>query len=321
MTIAVVGTGMAGLSAARALAAAGHAVTVFEKSRGPGGRMATRHVRHVELIGHGSADLSFDHGAQYFTARHPGFVEAVADWRRSRLVIPWAGRVVSFDDEGWEDVAPGTDRFVGVPGMSAVAKHLAQGLDIRYEVRIESLDDVREFDRCVVAVPAPQAAAIVASIPALAERAKAVAMRPCWAVLAAFDEPVATRFDAAFVSGSPLAWVARNQSKPRRGTLETWVLHASTSWSAAHVDDQPDTVGPFLLDAFHDLVPAGVPKPFYLDAHRWRYAMADPPLAAGAIADDRGRVVLCGDWCAGPRIEDAWLSGLAAADRVLGLRS
>jgi len=317
MNIAVVGAGIAGLTAARALAESGHSVTVFEKSPAPGGRAATRHARHVELAGAGSVDLAFDHGAQYFTVRDPGFAATVDLWRRKRLVMPWAGRIVSFDEDGWEDVAPGTDRFVGVPDMRSIGGHLAEGLDVRYGSPVASTAALDGYDRAVVAVPAPQAATLVAHVPALSAHAAAVVMRPCWAVLAAFEEPVPSRFDAAFVSGSPLAWVARNQSKPRRGTTETWVLHASTSWSSAHVDEQPDTVGPFLLDALHDLIPKGVPRPLYLAAHWWRFAVADPPLAAGPLADEASGVVLCGDWCAGARIEDAYLSGAAAA-RMLG---
>jgi len=137
-------------------------------------------------------------------------------------------------------------------------------------------------------------------------------MRPCWAVLAAFDERVPARFDGAFVHGSALGWVARNQSKPKREwKVDTWVLHATPSWSAAHVDDDPEVVGSFLMEAFHDLIPQGLPHAFYATAHRWRYAMADPPLAVGAI--HHGGLTLCGDWCLGSRIEDAYLSGLAAA--------
>jgi len=139
-----------------------------------------------------------------------------------------------------------------------------------------------------------------------------VAMKPCWAVMAAFEERVAARFDAAFVNGSALSWIARNSSKPKRNwKIDTWVMHASTAWSQSHLDDQPDDVGAFLMEAFEDLIAAGLPRAFHASVHRWRYATADPPLAVGAIELDR--VVVCGDWCKGARIEDAFLSGLDAA--------
>ena len=141
-------------------------------------------------------------------------------------------------------------------------------------------------------------------------------MHPCWAALVAFEEPVSTPFDAAYVTSSPLGWIARDRSKPHRGLAETWVLHASAAWSTAHVDDAADAVGPFLLNAFADLVRARLPLPAYLGAHRWRFACADPPLAVGALADPDQRLYVCGDWCAGNRVEGAFLSGLAAAQLV-----
>lgn len=312
--IAVIGAGISGLTAARALVDAGHQVVVFEKTAAPGGRMATRVVRNVEKS-RGTTDLAFDHGAQYFTARDPRFAAAVEQWERDHLVVRWTPRLVSFDGEGWDEVAPGPDRYVGLPGMGAIAGALAQPLDVRYSHNVESLEPLtREFDRVIVAVPSDRARTLVAGIPALETRLAAIAMQPCWAVLAAFEEPVAARFDAAFVSGSALGWIARNQSKPKRDwRIDAWVLHATPTWSAAHLDDQADLVGAFLMEAFEDLVRAGLPRAFYATAHRWRYAVADPPLALGAIHDAESRVTLCGDWCAGSRVEDAFLSGLAAA--------
>ncbi|MDO8681849.1 MAG: FAD-dependent oxidoreductase, partial [Acidobacteriota bacterium] len=200
MRAAVVGAGIAGLSAARTLVDAGQQVVVFEKAAGPGGRMATRVVRNVEKS-RGTADLAFDHGAQYFTVRDPRFAAAVDQWERDRLIAKWTPRIVSFDGEGWEAVATGVDRYVGLPGMGAIANALAQPLEVRYSTGVDSLEPLtRAFDRVIVAVPCDQAKALVTGTPALETRLAAVTMKPCWAVLAAFEEPVAARFDAAFVS-------------------------------------------------------------------------------------------------------------------------
>ena len=145
-------------------------------------------------------------------------------------------------------------------------------------------------------------------------------MHPCWAALVAFDDRVKTPFDGAFVTSSPLGWIARDRSKPQRELAETWVLHASADWSAAHLEDGADAVGAFLLNAFADLVRAPLPHPVYLGAQRWRHACADPGLAVGAFADEAARLVVCGDWCLGNRVEAAFLSGLAAAERAAAWR-
>lgn len=319
MRIGIVGAGVAGLSAARALQDQGHGVVVFERSHRPGGRVATRRPDAVEMPrGLAGATLAFDHGAQYFTARDPRFKAIVDRWEADRIAAKWTGRIVTFDDEGWEDVEAGTDRYAGTPDMQAVATALADGLDVRYDRQVASLDLLlSEFDRVILAVPAPQALPLVAGWPHLAAQVAAVTMMPCWTVMAAFEERVAARFDAAFVNGSPLGWIARNASKPKRDwKVDTWVLHATTTWSAAHADDRSDDVGAFLMEAFEDLIRAGLPRAFYAAVHRWRHAAADPPLAIGALHDAAARLTLCGDWCRGSRIEDAYLSGAIAAELI-----
>jgi renalase len=313
---AVVGAGIAGLSAATALRERGHELVVFERARRPGGRVTTRQLEGIDMPKSArGATLAFDHGAQYFTVRDPRFQSVVDGWLRDRIVAPWDGRIVSFDSEGWEDLATGTTRYVGLPGMNAVAEAMARALDVRYGQKIESLAPLhREFDHVVLAMPTAQAQPLVHHVPTLSAKLAALVTRPCWAVVAAFEERVPARFDGAFVHGSPLGWVARNQSKPKREwKVDAWVLHATASWSQAHADDDREVVGSFLMEAFHDLIPNGLPRAFYASSHRWRHATVEAPLAVGAIHDGASRITVCGDWCLGMRIEDAFLSGLAAA--------
>ncbi len=321
MRVAVVGAGIAGLSAARALTDRNHTVTLFERARVAGGRVATRTSGPIELPRGLAGEVAFDHGAQYLTVRDQRFSELAAEWERDRVIAKWTGRIVSFDGEGWEDVPDATSRYVGTPGMSAIATALAVGLDIEHGTKIESIDQLlEEFDRVIVAVPADRARHLIGHIPALAAKIDGVRMKPNWTVMAAFDERVAARFDAAFVNGSPLGWIARNTSKPKRNwKIDCWVLHATSAWSEAHADDRADDVGSFLMEAFDDLIPAGLPRAFFATVHRWRSALADPPLAAGAIHDPESRVTVCGDWCRGSRIEDAYVSGLEAADYLTTL--
>ncbi len=309
MRIAVVGAGIAGLAAARSLADRQHDVMVFERARVPGGRVGTRVIRAIELPRGLSGELAFDHGAQYFTVRDPRFSELAAEWERDRILAKWTGRIVVFDGEGWEDVEHETNRYVGTPGMDAIVKAMAAGLEITYGQRVESTEPLlRDFDRVILAVPAPEARHLSGG------RIPAVSTRACWTVMAAFEERVPARFDAAFVNGSAINWIARNSSKPRRNwKIDTWVIQASPAWSDAHLDDQADDVGAFLMEAFEDLIPGGLPRAFFATVHRWRHAIADPPLAAGAIHDPESRITLCGDWCKGARVEDAFISGLEAA--------
>ena len=142
-------------------------------------------------------------------------------------------------------------------------------------------------------------------------------MAPCWAVMAAFEKPLDLDYDAAFVDGSPLSWIARDASKPGRAAEETWVLHGSPTWSGARQDDAPETVAAALLDALREAAGVAVPEPSHLSAHRWLYAQSPAPRPEPCLVDLERRLVACGDWCGGPRVEGAWLSGDAAAEHVL----
>ena len=319
--VAVVGAGIAGLTCARTLTDHGFAVTVFDKGRGPGGRTATRRV---------NPDLAFDHGAQYFTLRDPNFVRSVGVWLERGVVAEWGGRIVKLQGGAAADTTP-QPRYVGVPGMSAVAAHLAAGLAVQWETRKvrslvspagwqlvdESGGGYGPFDFLVVALPAPQAAELLALHP-FAIEAGCVPMDPCWAALAAFVDRLDVPWDAAFVHDSPLSWVARNSSKPGRPRgPDCWVLHASPEWSAVHLEESVDAVGPQLLIAFEAAVGCGLPKAAHQTAHRWRYSLGADPAGRGVLFDAESGLAVCGDWLSGGRVEGAFLSGTAAARCVL----
>ena len=136
----------------------------------------------------------------------------------------------------------------------------------------------------------------------------------------AFEEAVPVGFDAAFVHSSPLAWVARNASKPKRPDTECWTLHSTHEWAKEHIDKAPEEVAARLTDIFRRELGLEREHPGLLHrcAHRWRYAEAVPPLEEGVLFDAERSLAVAGDWVGRSRIEGAFLSGSAAAGRILG---
>jgi photolyase PhrII len=318
--VAVVGAGVSGLICTRTLVDHGLEAVVFDKGRRPGGRLATR-------VADGAA---YDHGAQYFTVGDPGFERRVEAWIHDGVVAEWTGRLVEIEQGRCKAKTGGTRRFVGVPGMNAIAAHLAIDCDVRSGVRVERAFRKQErwhlehaageegpFDAVVLALPAPQAVPLLDGAPALRERAAGVHMKPCWAVLVTFPSGIDAGFDGAFINDGPLSWVARNGSKPGRET-ESWVLHATASWSERMLEADPDEVAAQLQDAFASATGLRLPEPTDLQAHRWRYAIPEKALPEACLWDTETALAVCGDWCAGPRAEGAFLSGAAAAGRILG---
>jgi len=348
---AVIGAGVSGLTCARALMDAGFSVQVFDKSRGVGGRLATRRADYG----------TFDHGAQYFTARDPAFKQAVDRWTAQGLVAVWSPRLAAIDattDRAQlATVGDSTVRHVGVPAMSQVGKSLAEGLVVHTDCQIASAQRVdsqwhlqsgvqqasrgvaanhdataalgRGFDWLIAAMPSPQAADLFDSAPALRAQAIGLPMVPCWALLLRFDTPLGLGYDAAFISGSTLTWIARNGSKPGRDSGECWVLHAARDWSEAALERSPEAVvGPMLQEFTR--VTGMCSAPALARAHRWRYSgpavtqssTPTPTTPAGAtcLFDPQLQAGACGDWLAGSRVEGAFLSGSALAARIIGQR-
>lgn len=320
--IAIIGTGIAGLSAAHALRDAGQDVQLFDKGHGSGGRMASKRSEA------GALDL----GAQYFTARDRRFLDAIQKWREQGWVAEWDPALYQYRDG---ELSPSPDeqpRWVGTPRMSAITRALLQDQTVTFTCRITEVYRGEEhwhlqdsegqthgpFSRVLVATPAPQAAALLASAPKLAAAAASIPMEPTWAVALGFREQLETPVQGCFVHEGPLSWLACNRSKPGRDEqLDTWVLHASSSWSKQHIDLPKESVIEHLRGAFAELIGCAVHAPDFALAHRWLYARPMEAHQFGALADADLGIYACGDWCLSGRVEGAWLSGLEAARRLL----
>lgn len=318
--IGIIGAGITGLACARKLSEFSFNTEVFDKSRSPGGRTSTR--RH-------DSDLRFDHGAQFFTAEDSRFRIITDDWLSRGITAEWLGRIVVI--EGSKTiVAPPQVRYVGVPGMSAMAVDLSRGLPVRTSTQIISVEhtsvgwtiateiheNIGPFDALVVTLPAPQSAGLLATHP-FAKIAAGVKMTPCWAVMVAFESRVEVPWDGAIVKGSPLEWVARNSSKPGRNEgSECWVLHASAEWTEAHLEDSAEPIVIKLLEAFEDVIGRPLPARRHMAAHRWRHSRGADPDNRGMLFDRENGLIVCGDWLSGGRIEDAYLAGIEAANAI-----
>ena len=329
MHIAIIGAGLSGLSCARQLQGQGHSVIVYEKGRGVSGRMSTR---ETEFGG-------FDHGTQYFTADSAGFKKQVSHWKKTGLVVDWQPSLVKLSQGMAKSAGRSKKRYVATPGMSALCRHLAEGLDIRTEQRITRIEPLGPqwllalqsdavpieatagpFDAVLLALPAEQAAALLEVAPTLAKQAQKTRSAPCWALLLGFQTSLDLGYDGAWVDGSRLAWIVRDTSKPQHRDGERWVAHATPAWSAKHLEDDGERITEKLLKAFHEATGSQV-QPVHAWAHRWRYAQATQPLADNCLWHQKLRIGACGDWFANGlegagRVENAYLSGLALAAAI-----
>ena len=336
--VAVVGAGMAGLTCALTLTRAGKQVVVFEQGDRAGGRMTT----------HDTPFGSFDPGAQYFTVRDARFGQALQ--ATAAPCRPWSANSVRvLDPHGRvaEAARPtGEAHFVAQPGMGALLQHWAQpflddGTLItsarvvrierdalhgeRWQLRTEGPAGEQhvhsDFDAVVLAVPSVQGRELLlvsGLAPGLSDAMESVRVAPCWTLMLAFAQapapgqlgpPLGPQWNAARSTHHRVAWLARESSKPRRGSVERWTVQASAEWSAEHLGDVATRIQAKLLRAFSEITGIHA-EPTYAHAFRWRHARTLVPLGRPYLWDAQARIGICGDWCIGHRVEDAFVSGL-----------
>lgn len=348
-SVAIIGAGVAGLTCARTLLDQGVDVTVFDKGKVPGGRLASGR----------SPGLDADMGAQYFTVRDPQFARLIQACSDEEVVARWDGRIRALAHRGAPLLeTPAQERWVGAPTMSALARRLARDIPIhsshrvdvverragRYELagtvgargvtlvprdeaNEETLMALGDFDVLLVFLPSDQAHPLIRNVSAtLADAAARAPCDPCVSLAFVCDSQALhdAPFDGLFVGRDAdaeriLCWVARDSSKPKRSATDgaRWVLHSAPEWSRAHLRDPREGIERLLLEELADLL--GIPR-FEAKAtmfRRWAYARPRSSVSTPMLFDREAKLGLGGDWTAGGRVEGAFLSGLALAQRVL----
>lgn len=318
-SIAIIGAGLAGLSCAKRLQAQGFEVRVFEKSRGPSGRMSTRH----------SDSWSADHGAQYFTARDPLFIEELNTWVNDGVAAAWYPHVNIYEAGQWRESGLSDQRYVGTPAMNSPGKHLAKNIQVKYSQTINHIfrqvnkwilhsaedGEIKEqFDWLVIAIPAPQAFVLTNLIDLSISEKNRFDMFGCWTVMACFTEKQNIPFDAAFINGEIISWISRNNSKPGREGLEVWTIQANPQWSQEWIELDKVEASKHILKCAKQLGLDG--QNAQISVHRWRYASGSIESSLGFRLESALNLGLCGDWLHQGRVEGAWLSGHQLANAI-----
>ncbi len=324
----VIGAGIAGLLAAGELQREGWDVTVLDKGRGVGGRMATRRV----------GEGTFDHGAQFFTVRGERFSGLVDGWLGAGAAAEWARGFADAEGRPNEDGHP---RYRGAEGMTSIPKYIAGGLDARTGervVRVDAGDDGWEVScesglraegsALVLALPVPQALDLTSSgdyrLPDEAgAKLEAVSYDPCLALMVLLDGPSPVPEPGGIqVKGEPLDFIGDNERKGI-SRVPAITVHAGPEWSREHFGDDEAEIAKQLISLAGDRLGTDL-APAVVDSSlaRWRYSWVtnshpDQFLAAS----ENPPLLFCGDAFGQPKVEGAALSGLAAADYLLGYQA
>uniref|UniRef100_A0ACD5X9F2 Uncharacterized protein n=3 Tax=Avena sativa TaxID=4498 RepID=A0ACD5X9F2_AVESA len=360
--VAVIGGGISGAVCASLLAARGVAVTLFDSGRGAGGRMAQRR----EVMEDGT-ELRFDHGAPYFTVSNDEVARVVGGWEARGLVAEWKAMFACFDRESGKfrdfDKEGTTKKYVGVPGMNSICKSLCQedGVMTKFGVTIGKMDwlqdrsswslssldgkDLGSFDY-VVATDKNVASQKVSGLtgkpppldlsvfPHLATMFQDIPVRPCFALMLAFSEPLAMVpvQGFSFYNSDSLSWAFCDSSKPERACAppnrQSWVLRSTAEYASKVINSMgprkpsAEALAKVAEELFKEFQATGlnIPQPIFMKAHRWGGAFPDVSIGGDdkCVWEKSIKLAICGDFCASPSVEGAVLSGMRVASKILG---
>lgn len=332
--IAVIGAGIAGLVCAQQLSQAGYSVLVVEKSRGLGGRLATRRL-------HGTCA---DHGACYLEPKGELLGRFVEILRSRQILKVWTEEVYELTVNALlTEPKNRSPRYVAPEGMSAIAKSLAPGLEILLNQRVvaitptpenswrltlESSNEELTAKAIVVAIPAPQAVMLLEPLgesvldAVFLDNLRSVEFYPSISVIAGYpptSQPLPEWKALTFMDNADLAWIGLDSSKRPNPQQPHFVVQSSANFAQRHLESQDlQPVGQLMLQrAAESLSLPWLNTPEWMQVHRWRYAFPSCPWHEAFLsAKSPSPLVCCGDWCGGNLVEGAMLSGLAAADEI-----
>ncbi len=313
--IAIIGAGISGVILGQQLQKIAE-VKIFEKSRGVGGRMSTRYFEQ----------FSFDHGAQYFTARNENFLNFLQPFIAAGDVLPWVGKVINIQKDG-QFIANTflENRLVAAPNMNSLCKKLAANLDVLCGVEVAPLEvkkenlwylqdkngnDLGSFDFVISTAPPAQTKNLFKDKFIINE----TIMQPCYALMLGFNYQWQHDWVFAQVEQNSIQSISVNSSKPKRNSdVTSLVIHSSNLWALENIERNQDEVQEILSKNFTDLTQINYQDAAYKSLHRWRYALANKSIDK-IFFNEKESLAATSDWTSQARIEDVWLSAMNLAE-------
>ena len=311
--MAIIGAGLSGLLVANELKDY-FDITIFEKSRSVGGRLATRYAGPYE----------FDHGAQFFCANNKDFISFANNLLVKGVIEKWHAKFAEFDGDKinttryWNGSYP---HYVGIPKMNSIAKYLAQDLNIKLNTKIVKVNKQNNkwqlfssedgyydnFDWLIIAIPLAQAEEFISLYSNDIKEIKDIKMSSCYALMLGFTKQLDLTFDIALVKNTDISLISVNSTKPKRNSDFSMIVLSTNKWADANIDQDNSFVMNHLLKEASYVLKKSVRDAEHIDLHKWRYANSSQ-VNISPLVYQNIQLAFCGDWAVRGTLQGAFLS-------------
>ena len=322
MRIAIVGAGISSIAIAQNLKKIA-AVSIFEKSRGVGGRMALRR----------SPPYEFDHGAQFFTAKGINFKNFIKPLIKKNIIKRWDARFAEFIDNKilriitWNAEYP---HYVGAPGMNSIAQYLSKELNIKLNTKVNKIvrntnnwelfdnnsNNLGRFDWVISTAPPIQSAEILPTYFKYHNDLLTRKMVGCFSLMLGFKKPISLLWDSALIRDADISWISINNSKPDRKQSFSMLINSTNAWAEDHLSDDPQSIITYLNNETSRIIGQDTSIAEHIDLQAWRYANISRQTKSDLLIDYDNRLASCGDWLTHGRVENAFEAGLMMAQKI-----
>jgi renalase len=323
MKIAIIGAGISAINIAQNLKKIA-TVSLFEKSRAVGGRMALRLSEPYE----------FDHGAQFFTAKGSNFKKFIEPLIKNNIIKRWDARFAEFIGNkllrttSWDAEYP---HYVGAPGMNTIAEYLSKELNVKLNIKVnkivkntvndwELFDDnsnnLGKFDWVISTAPAMQSAEILPTYFKYHKNLLDRKMVGCFSLMLGFKKYIPLLWDAALIRKADISWISINSSKPNRGKAFSMLIHSTNAWAEKNLSEDSQSVMSYLNKETSRIIGHDTSNADHVDLHAWHYANISKQTQSDLLIDYDNKLAACGDWITHGRVENAFEAGFMLAQEI-----
>ena len=338
MKIAVVGAGVTGCLLANSLSSVGIDVSIFEKSRGCGGRASTKQTTW------GQCDL----GATIVPAQKAQFIAFMQHLCDKNIATKWPEKVFHSKQnagslQALENGVGDRQYYVFNRKMNAACRHWIENANlytsslvsqVRYfagkgwQLKSNEIWQPELFDKIVLTTPWPQSQVLIeqSELP-LKTSDLSQSWTSCWSIALKLQQLVANDVDLVYLKAQSIQTLVRDSNKPLRpqvGTIqeasksEIWLVQLANKYSDDLGKEGKDKAVSIAIEGLcelFDLPYASVSEHY---AHYWRYARPSPgqkPLGILSLPADGFYVG--GDWSFGASIESAYEAAMNLSQAII----